>query len=121
MPEGIARICNAAIGPKARFRVPKSLWRRTRGRAGAGQAAANTGPGAITAGCFGADVCPSSGPAGNKRGARKSRKVDDAPAQRRAHGFQPLVELAPQGNRLAGIGERGFEFVDANLGAVGGA
>ena len=30
MPEGIARICNAAIGPKARVRVPKSLWRRTR-------------------------------------------------------------------------------------------
>ena len=29
MPEGIARICNAAIGPKARFRVPKSLRRRT--------------------------------------------------------------------------------------------
>jgi hypothetical protein len=29
MPEGIARICNAAIETKTRFRVLKSLCRRT--------------------------------------------------------------------------------------------
>ena len=37
MPEGIARICNAAIGSKTRFHVSKSLGRSSRGGPGVGR------------------------------------------------------------------------------------